>query len=156
RCDLLKLVGRKQLWPMSVRVDTLENDISLIVSRLSRPAWWRKIGPVRWWERRRARQDLAVRKATELLNQFGKDSYWFACVCARRSPGALGRHWHAVAVEIERRTSRKSPATWKTAFSPRAAHHTAHEQHFAARSAALPTDEALHADAPDDLHDGKT
>ena len=88
---------------MSVRVENIDNDISSILGRSSRPPTWR------WWEPRRARQELAAREATELLNQFGKDAYWLACICARRSPGALGRHWNAVAAEIERRTGRKSP-----------------------------------------------
>jgi hypothetical protein len=54
------------------------------------------------------------RVATELLNEFGKDAYWVACACARRSSGAVGRHWEAVTIEIERRTGRKSPATPST------------------------------------------
>ena len=130
---------------MSVRVNDVENDISSILGRSSRPAGWR------WWGRRRARQELAVREATELLNEFGKDAYWLACIGARRSRGALRRHWHTVAAEIERRTDRKSPATGKIAARLRATYH----QHFAARSAALPRDTAGHADAPDDLHDEK-
>ena len=88
---------------MSVRVENIDDDISSILGRSSRPPTWR------WWESRRARQELAAREATELLTQFGKDAYWLACICARRSPGALGRHWNAVAAEIERRTDRKSP-----------------------------------------------
>jgi hypothetical protein len=130
---------------MSVRASNVENDISSILGRSSRPAGWR------WWGRRRARQELAVREATELLNEFGKDAYWLACIGARRSRGALRRHWHTVAAEIERRTDRKSPATGKIAARLCAAYH----QVFAARSAALPRDTACHAGAPDDLHDEK-
>src|SRR5215470_146965 len=130
---------------MSVHVNDVENDISSIVGRSSRPAGWR------WWGRRRARQELAVREATELLNEFGKDAYWLACIGARRSRGALRRHWHTVAAEIERRTDRKSPATGKIAARLRATYH----QHFAARSAALPKIGRAHVGAPDDLHDRK-
>src|SRR5215510_13153436 len=130
---------------MSVRASNVENDISSILGRSSRPTEWR------WWGRRRARQELAVREATELLNEFGKDAYWLACIGARRSRGALRRHWHTVAAEIERRTDRKSPATGKIAARLRAAYH----QLSAARTAALPTDTASHAGAPDDLHDEK-
>jgi hypothetical protein len=90
-----------------------------------------------------------VREATELLNEFGKDAYWLACIGARRSRGALRRHWHTVAAEIERRTDRKSPATGKIAARLREAYH----QLFAARSAALPRDTASHAGALDDMHD---
>jgi len=130
---------------MSVHVNNVENDISSILGRSSRPVGWR------WWGRRRARQELAVREATELLNEFGKDAYWLACIGARRSRGALRRHWHTVAAEIERRTDRKSPATGKTAARLRSAYHRL----FAARSAALPRDTACHVGAPDDLHDEK-
>src|SRR5215467_11935156 len=130
---------------MSVRIDNVENDISSILGRSSRPAGWR------WWGRRRARQELAVREATELLNEFGKDAYWLACIGARRSRGALRRHWYTVAAEIERRTDRKSPATGKIAARLHAAYH----QLFAARGAGLPKDTASHAGAPDDLHDKK-
>ncbi len=61
--------------------------------------------------RPRARQEVAAQEATELLNEFGKDAYWLACACARRSGGALGRHWEAVTIEIEQRTGRKSSTT---------------------------------------------
>src|SRR5215510_10234553 len=130
---------------MSVRVNDVENDISLILGRSSRPTGWR------WWGRRRARQELAVREATELLNEFGKDAYWLACIGARRSRGALRRHWHTVATEIERRTDRKSPVTGKIAARLHATYH----QLFAARSATLPRDTASHAGARDDPHDEK-
>jgi hypothetical protein len=62
---------------MSVRASNVENDISSILGRSSRPTGWR------WWGRRRARQELAVREATELLNEFGKDAYWLACIGPR-------------------------------------------------------------------------
>jgi SPOR domain len=124
---------------MSVRVDSIENDISSIVGQLSRPARWR------WWERRRALEGLAVREATELLNQFGKDAYWLACICARRSRGELGRHWQAVAVEIEQRTGRKSPRT--TADRLRAAL----GRLFAPAEPEVPRLDAYHAGAPDDF-----
>jgi hypothetical protein len=65
-------------------------------------------------------QELAVREATELLDEFGKDAYWLACACTRRSSGALGRHWEAVTIEIERRTGRGSPAAPSTGKGSRA------------------------------------
>jgi len=68
----------------------------------------------------RVQQELAVQEATELLDEFGKDAYWLACACARRSSGALGRHWEAVTIEIERRTGRGSPATSSTGRGSRA------------------------------------
>lgn len=131
---------------MSVRVDTVEIDVSSRRGRSIRPVGWR------WWGRRRARQELAAREATELLNEFGKDAYWLACICMRRSRGALKRHWHAVATELEQRTGRKSPAmpaTGRTAGSLRAPP----DQHLAPRSAALPRHDAYRAGASDDLHD---
>src|SRR5689334_6950918 len=90
---------------MSVRVDNIEDDISSILARASLP------DPSEGWVRHRAPQDLAVQDATELLDEYGKDAYCLACACARRSSGALGRHWEAVTMEIERRTGRGSPAT---------------------------------------------
>jgi len=47
---------------MSVRVDNVEDDISLILARASRPA------ASQGWVRPRAPQDLAVQEATELLD----------------------------------------------------------------------------------------
>src|SRR6266700_3444155 len=93
---------------MSVRVDNVEDDISLILARASRPA------VSQGWVRPRAPQDLAVQEATELLDEYGKDAYWLACACARRSGGTLGRHWEAVTNEIEQRTGRGSPTTPST------------------------------------------
>lgn len=90
---------------MSVRVDNVEDDISSILARASRPA------VPQGWVRPRAPQDLVVQDATELLNEYGRDAYWLACACAGRSSGALGCHWEAVTMEIERRTGRGSPAT---------------------------------------------
>ena len=90
---------------MSVRADNVEDEFSSILGRSSRPAGWRG------WVRPHARQELAAQEATELLNEFGKDAYWLACACARRSSGALGRHWEAVTIEIEQRTGRKSSTT---------------------------------------------
>jgi len=93
-----------------------------------------------------------VREATELLNEFGKDAYWLACICMRRSRGALKRHWHAVATELEQRTGRKSPttpATGKTASSRR----VPLDQHLAPRHADLPRHDAYRAGASDDLRD---
>ena len=90
---------------MSVRVDNVEDEFSSILGRSSRPAGWRG------WVRPQARQESAAQEATELLNEFGKDAYWLACACARRSSGALGRHWEAVTIEIEQRTGRKSSTT---------------------------------------------
>ena len=80
---------------MSVRVDNVEDDISSILARASRPSVSQE------WVPPCAPQDLAVQEATQLLNEFGKDAYWLACACARRSGGALGRHWEAVTIEIE-------------------------------------------------------
>jgi SPOR domain len=88
---------------MSARVDNIEDDISSILPRASRP------DVSEGWVRPRAPQDLAVQDATELLDEYGKDAYWLACACASRSNGALGRHWEAVTMEIERRTGRGSP-----------------------------------------------
>ena len=90
---------------MSVRADNVEDEFSSILGRSSRPAGWRG------WVRPHARQESAAQEATELLNEFGKDAYWLACACARRSSGALGRHWEAVTIEIEQRTGRKSSTT---------------------------------------------
>jgi hypothetical protein len=90
---------------MSVRVDNVEDDISSILARANRPA------VSQGWVRPRAPQDLAVQEATELLNEYGKDAYWLACACARRSSGTLGRHWEAVTTEIEQRTGRGSAMT---------------------------------------------
>jgi hypothetical protein len=90
---------------MSVRADNVEDEFSSILDRSSRPAGWRG------WVRPHARQESAAQEATELLNEFGKDAYWLACACARRSSGALGRHWEAVTIEIEQRTGRKSSTT---------------------------------------------
>jgi len=93
---------------MSARVDNVEDDISSILARASRPA----VSPE--WVRPCAPQDLAVQEATELLDEYGKDAYWLACACARRSSGSLGRHWEAVTTEIEQRTGRGSPTTPRT------------------------------------------
>jgi sporulation related protein len=93
---------------MSVRVDN-EDDISSILDRSNRAAMLdgaASHGSVL----PRVQQELAVREATELLDEFGKDAYWLACACTRRSSGALGRHWEAVTIEIERRTGRGVPA----------------------------------------------
>ena len=90
---------------MSVRADNVEDEFSSILGRSSRPAGWRG------WVRPHARQESAAQEATELLNEFGKDAYWLACACARRSSGALGLHWEAVTIEIEQRTGRKSSTT---------------------------------------------
>src|SRR5882724_3721144 len=90
---------------MSVRVDNVEDEFSSILGRSSRAAG------LRGWVQPHARQELAAQEATELLNEFGKDAYWLACACARRSSGALGRHWEAVTIEIEQRTGRKSSTT---------------------------------------------
>jgi SPOR domain len=104
---------------MSVRVDNIEDGISSILARSSRSAMSDgsvsdgsvSHGSVSHGSvRPRAQQELAAREATELLNEFGKDAYWLACASARRSSGALGRHWEAVTIEIERRTGRGSPA----------------------------------------------
>ena len=94
---------------MSVRVDNIEDEIASILDRSSRTAMTHESmshGSVRPC----AQQELAAREATELLDEFGKDAYWLACASARRSSGALGRHWEAVVIEIERRTGRGSPA----------------------------------------------
>jgi len=93
---------------MSVHVDNVEDDISSILDRSSRP------GGLLGWVRPRAQEEVAAQEAAELLNEFGKDAYWVACACARRASGALGRHWQAVTLEIERRTGRGSPATPST------------------------------------------
>src|SRR5882724_7378074 len=143
---------------MSVRVDNVEDEFSSILGRSSRSAGWRG------WVRPRARQEVAAQEATELLNEFGKDAYWLACACARRSGGALGRHWEAVTIEIEQRTgrkssttssrkssttpSRKSPATpKKTVGSLRAA-----LDQLAPRDADFLRLGAYHAGAPDDRY----
>jgi hypothetical protein len=128
---------------MSARVDNVEDDISSILARASRPAVSREL------VRPRAPQDLVVQEATELLNEYGKDAYWLACACARRSDGALGRHWEAVTIEIERRTGRKSPATpRKTVGSLRAA-----LDQLAPRNVDFTRLGAYRAGAPDDLYE---
>jgi SPOR domain len=88
---------------MSVRVDKVESDV---LSELGQ-----SIQPAGWWERRRAPEELAARDADKLLNEYGKDAYWLACLAERRSSAERAHHWHAVATEIERRTGRRSPAT---------------------------------------------
>ena len=90
-----------------------------------------------------------MREATKLLNEFGKDAYWLACFCIRRSRGALKRDWRAIATEIERRTGRKSPETCKTAGSLR----RPLDQHIAPRNVDLPRHDAYRAGASNDLHD---
>jgi sporulation related protein len=148
---------------MSVRVDNVEDDISSILARANRPA------VSQGWVRPRAPQDLAVQEATELLNEYGKDAYWLACACARRSSGALGRHWEAVTNEIEQRTGRgrpatpstgrKSPATPSTGRrSPAAPRKTvgslrAALDQLAPRNVDFTRLGAYHAGAPDDLYE---
>jgi sporulation related protein len=126
---------------MSVRVDKIESDV---LSELGR-----SIGPAGWWGRRRAPEEQAARDADKLLNEFGKDAYWLACLGERRSSGERARHWHAVAAEIERRTGRRSPATpGKTTGSLRAALN----QLYVPPDADLPRLDAYHAGAPDDRY----
>ena len=130
---------------MSVRVDKVESDVLSGLGRLLRPAEWR------WWGQRAARQEVAavreaVLEADKLLDEYGKDAYWLACVCARRSSGALGRHWQAVTMEIEQRTGRRSPgARGKTAGSLR----EALDQIYVAPDADLRRLDGYHAGAPD-------
>lgn len=126
---------------MSARVDKVENDV---LSELGRST-----GPAGWWERRRAPEEQAARDADKLLNEFGKDAYWLACLGERRSSGDRAHHWHAVAAEIERRTGRRSPATpGKTTGSLRAALN----QLYVPPDADLPRLDAYHAAARDDLN----
>jgi hypothetical protein len=130
---------------MSVRVDKVESDILSGLERALRPAAWR-----RWWGKRSAQQELAVREAEKLLDEYGKDAYWLACLCERRSDGAAGRHWHAVAKEIEQRTGRRSPATpGKTTGSLRAAL----DQIYVPRHADLQRLDPYHAGSPDQYED---
>lgn len=127
---------------MSVGVDKVESDV---LSELGQ-----SIQPAGWWGRRRAPQELAARDADKLLNEYGKDAYWLACLGERRSSGELGRHWHAVATEIERRTGRRSPATpGKTAGSLRAALN----QLYVPPNVDLPRLDAYPAGARDDLYE---
>jgi cell division septation protein DedD len=129
---------------MSVRVDKVENGVSSRLGEWIRPAGWRR------WGQRPARQDVAVRDAAKLLNEYGKDAYWLACLCERRSQGARGEHWHAVTKEIERRTGRRSPATpGKTTGSLRAAL----DQIYVPPHADLRTLDPYHAGAPDDRYE---
>ena len=88
------------MWPMSVRVDRVGNQVPSRFGRSGQAGW-------RWWWRRRARQELAAREAIELMYEFGEDSYWLARICARRSRGSLRRYWHAVLIEIARRTGQQ-------------------------------------------------
>jgi hypothetical protein len=125
---------------MSVRVDKNESDVLLSFDRSIQPAGWRR------GEQHPAQQEPAVRDAAKLLNEYGKDAYWLACLGERRSDGARARHWHAVAMEIERRTGRRSPATpGKTTGSLRAALN----QLYVPPEADLPRLDAHHAGAPD-------
>ena len=127
---------------MSVRVDKIESDV---LSELGQ-----SIQPAGWWERRRAPEELAARDADKLLNEYGKDAYWLACLGERRSSGERARHWHAVATEIEQRTGRRSPATpGKTTGSLRAALN----QLYVPPSADLPRLDAYHAGARDDPYE---
>src|SRR5262249_61789568 len=89
---------------MSVRADKVENDVLSRLGQWLRPAGWR------WWGQHPSPQESAVHEADKLLNEYGKDAYWLACLCERRAHGALKRHWHEGAVGIERRTGRRSPA----------------------------------------------
>jgi len=127
---------------MSVRVDKkIESDV---LSELGR-----SIEPAGWWGRRRAPEEQAARDADKLLNEFGKDAYWLACLGERRSSGERAGHWHAVAAEIERRTGRRLPATpGKTTGSLRAALN----QLYVPPDADLPRLDAYHAGAPDDRY----
>jgi len=107
---------------------------------------------------------VAAQEATELLNEFGKDAYWLACACARRSGGALGRHWEAVTIEIEQRTGRKSSTTSsrKSSTTPSRKSSTTPRKTIGSLRAALdqlaPRDAdflrlgAYHAGAPDDRY----
>jgi hypothetical protein len=125
---------------MSVRVDKIESDILSSFDRSIQPAGWRR------GEQHPARQEPAVRDAAKLLNEYGKDAYWLACLCERRSDGELGRQWHAIVMEIERRTGRRSFATpGKTSGSLRAAL----DQLHVPPEADLPRLDAYHAGAPD-------
>jgi hypothetical protein len=90
---------------MSARVGKVTNKASSRPGPPRRPDGWL------WWWRPRARKKLAVREAAELLNEFGEEAYWLARICARRSRGALGRHWRAVAIEIARRMAERSDET---------------------------------------------
>ncbi len=127
---------------MSVRVDKIESDV---LSDLGQ-----SIQPAGWWGRRRAPQEQAARDADKLLNEYGKDAYWLACLGERRSSGERARHWHAVATEIEQRTGRRSPATTgKTTGSLRAALN----QLYVPPSADLPRLDAYHAGARDDPYE---
>ena len=127
---------------MSVRVDKVESDI---VSELGR-----SIEPAGWWGRRGAPEELAERDAAKLLNEYGKDAYWLACLGERRSSGERARHWHAVATEIERRTGRRSPATpGKTTGSLRAALN----QLYVPPDADLPRLDGYHAGTRDDPYE---
>src|SRR5262245_12951473 len=132
---------------MSVRVDKVENDVSSRLGQWLRPAGWRWWGH---WGQRPAPQESAVREADKLLNEYGKDAYWLACLCERRSHGALKRQWHEVAMEIERRTGRRSPATpGKATGSLRAALNQLHVP----PDADLPRLDAYHAGVRNDLYE---
>jgi hypothetical protein len=85
---------------MSVRVGKVTHATASMRGPSRRPDGWL------WWWRPRARRKLAAREATELVSEFGEEAYWLARFCARRSRGALRRHWQAVAGEIARRTGR--------------------------------------------------
>jgi hypothetical protein len=129
---------------MSARVDKIESDL---LSELGR-----SIDPTgsRWWGQRGAPEEQAARDADKLLNEFGKDAYWLACLGERRSSEERARHWHAVAAEIERRTGRRSPATpGKTTGSLRATLN----QLYVPPDADLPRLDAYHAAARDDLNE---
>lgn len=127
---------------MSVRVDKVESDV---LSELGR-----SIEPAGWWGRRRAPQEQAARDADKLLDEYGKDAYWLACLGERRSSGERARHWHAVATEIERRTGRRSPATpGKTTGSLRAALN----QLYVPPDADLPRLDGYHAGTRDDPYE---
>jgi hypothetical protein len=115
------------MWPMSARLDKVDDNVSTLLGRSRRSSG-------RWWSRRQARQELAARETAELTNEFGDDAYWLACICVRRSRGALRRHWLAVVGEIER-------GMGKAAAAPRATRKTAggspaaSDQYFAPLSA---------------------
>jgi cell division septation protein DedD len=129
---------------MSVRVEKFESDILSGLERAIQPA--RR----RWLGQRPAQQDLAARNAAKLLNEYGKDAYWLACLCERRASGELGRQWHEIAVEIERRTGRRSPATpGKTGGSLRAAL----DQIYVPPHADLQRFDPYPAAAPDDRYE---
>src|SRR5262249_5263489 len=113
-----------RMSPMSARVDRFEDDASSILDRSKHSKGWH------WWSRRRSRQERAAREASDLVHEFGKDAFWLACICVRRSGGAVRRHWQAVVTEIERgvgRTAAAMPSTSRTASSRRAAN----DQYFA-------------------------